>query len=910
MALQYIGARYVIKIYENKSNPSTAEWDANVNYEPLVMVTYNFGSYLSKKHVPATVGNPADNPAYWTQTGFYNGQIAQLMQDVQELNESLSNEINTRSLQINDVNNRLSSEVNSLKDKDIALQNNITIETNTRKSEDLNLSNRIYTNTGDITALSNRVTNEATARTNADAYLQEQIDEIIAPSGEAPSAAEVENARIGANGVTYNTLGNAIRGQITEVGTEINEVWNSKYNINGVDDGILVFESGQYDSTGTDSANAKRLRTPYVDAKKYGGLLVTCASSTATQLSISFWETKGSERTSVRPLATSDRGYFYFNFPSDANYFRLLTQRSENYESVDVSEFTFILIPNVARINNVLKKSDNVVRKPDIILASYVYNASTNGQKNYYDEKGALVDYIPVKNAKVIGVKTTSKFTVNMFAFDEALNLKFRYFPSMASYTDEVLLGVDDNIKYVMPLIRYANNSDITDNNYLSEMPNEIEINFYTESGYHDIVDIDNIKYTDIAVSNTLVVNANGNSEIGTTYNLDNPPRRGLEKGYITLPNTPILIVAKSGYEIEYTSFDRFFNEVTTTSWANYAKTTSKTNKEKYFRLKVKPTGETLADTSITVDDIVTIDVLNQSIEEHIMQGYGARRMDIAVSGSSDHTFVGDELWFFPNNSTDDHTTWSAVKRYAVDIENGTSEYLGSFNHNWGHCNTVDYCSANNCLVVGNGSGNSNIGNNQFYIFENASNMKNEEEVNVLTDAIIYDLGEWGSAEYGKQVNVIWGSENRGKFNVVYVMSNDGKYLFIREVLLGLGSHELEDGTFISGKNANQFNGTFKVLNLYTYTYSDYACLQGGTCYNGRIIMGIAHDGIQIEELILDENNIKCRRHHERIYTDDGVEARIDTEGLAIKDGLMFIGTYSNTYNEFRCYAYQLNSIN
>ena len=50
-----------------------------------------------------------------------------------------------------------------------------------------------------------------------DASLQSQIDQLIAPSGEAPSAAEVQNARIGADGVTYDTLGNAIRTQFTHL---------------------------------------------------------------------------------------------------------------------------------------------------------------------------------------------------------------------------------------------------------------------------------------------------------------------------------------------------------------------------------------------------------------------------------------------------------------------------------------------------------------------------------------------------------------------------------------------------------------------------------------------------------------------------------------------------------------------
>lgn len=97
--IQYIGARYVVKIYENSSDPSSAEWEANKNYEPLTMVTYNMGSYLSKKNVPASVGNPAQNKEYWAQTGFYNGQIMQLQENVANLQEDVGTlESNTSDL--------------------------------------------------------------------------------------------------------------------------------------------------------------------------------------------------------------------------------------------------------------------------------------------------------------------------------------------------------------------------------------------------------------------------------------------------------------------------------------------------------------------------------------------------------------------------------------------------------------------------------------------------------------------------------------------------------------------------------------------------------------------------------------------------------------------------------------------
>lgn len=79
---EYIGARYVLKIYENSQNPNSADWEANTEYEPLVFVTYNNSSYISRKTVPATVGNPVDNPSYWALSGFYNGQIANLQDQI------------------------------------------------------------------------------------------------------------------------------------------------------------------------------------------------------------------------------------------------------------------------------------------------------------------------------------------------------------------------------------------------------------------------------------------------------------------------------------------------------------------------------------------------------------------------------------------------------------------------------------------------------------------------------------------------------------------------------------------------------------------------------------------------------------------------------------------------------------
>lgn len=79
---QYIGARYVPKFYENSDG--TSAWRSGVIYEPLTIVTYNGNSYTSKKVVPATIGDPSSNPAYWAATGVFNEQLESIRQELEE----------------------------------------------------------------------------------------------------------------------------------------------------------------------------------------------------------------------------------------------------------------------------------------------------------------------------------------------------------------------------------------------------------------------------------------------------------------------------------------------------------------------------------------------------------------------------------------------------------------------------------------------------------------------------------------------------------------------------------------------------------------------------------------------------------------------------------------------------------
>lgn len=123
-----------------------------------------------------------------------------------------------------------------------------------------NLPDTSKTIIGNISQINSDLTQEVSRATSSDANLQAQIDQFVAPSGTAPNPAEIENARIGADGVTYDTLGNAIRGQVSDLKSAIRA---NIYPLRSED-----FESGTWEN-GQKASSEKRLRTKAkIDVKK------------------------------------------------------------------------------------------------------------------------------------------------------------------------------------------------------------------------------------------------------------------------------------------------------------------------------------------------------------------------------------------------------------------------------------------------------------------------------------------------------------------------------------------------------------------------------------------------------------------------------------------------------------------
>lgn len=103
---------------------------------------------------------------------------------------------------------------------------------------------------------------EAADRLAEDTQLQAQIDQLVAPTGEAPSAAEVENARIGTDSHTYPTLGEAVRGQAAKLQSGVDVM------LAGYPEVPQTYESGSIATTGASSSSTAYIRTKAVSRPK------------------------------------------------------------------------------------------------------------------------------------------------------------------------------------------------------------------------------------------------------------------------------------------------------------------------------------------------------------------------------------------------------------------------------------------------------------------------------------------------------------------------------------------------------------------------------------------------------------------------------------------------------------------
>lgn len=257
-----------------------------------------------------------DASLYQQYTEAVQGAIAEANADIQA-------EENARIAAVN-------VEATTRANADTALQNNIDAEATARQTAD--------------NTLQGNINSEAATRASADSNLQSQINQIIAPSGEAPSAAEVQNARIGADGVTYDTLGNAIRGQVRNLKNALDADDSVLYDILKNNNCIFSWINGEYVNynTGVFGGLDNRSRTNRVTLS--GRKIIVYATGRSDNMGLAFYDENNAYISGVQFM----NGYHKYLIDAPVN----ATQVALSTMTDSINSVLFVYADNLDQITD------------------------------------------------------------------------------------------------------------------------------------------------------------------------------------------------------------------------------------------------------------------------------------------------------------------------------------------------------------------------------------------------------------------------------------------------------------------------------------------------------------------------------------------------------------------------------
>lgn len=428
----------------NKLNYA-GNWDITKQYGIWSVVNDADFAYMSLKIVPA--GISINNQEYWMKIAPYSVDI----------NFSSSSLHPIANKTVTEKFASVDSDIVNLRSADEVLRSNINTTNNNLSEEISNRASAINAVNNRIDATNENLTTESAARIAEDALINTRIDNIATlTEGSTTGDAELMDIRIGANGITYPSAGDAVRAQFDIVDDKFEDITIISDNMFDPDSGTNVYIG----NTGVETPSASYYSTVYLPvtagdtlyiwAKNSSGNFnyfginaIACYNSNKEFISADYTTWAASKFVIPEGVSYIRACYATATLATLTDVYLGLQDMTESYKYMPAGQVKLINQDNVDanthNIENITVVSSNLLDLNKLLYA-YMFK---NGVF-HYDTTFYLTDYIPVSAGQDIKAWC---FTTSY----EALRIR-----ALAAYdSDKVLIensGSDSTItNYTVP---------------------------------------------------------------------------------------------------------------------------------------------------------------------------------------------------------------------------------------------------------------------------------------------------------------------------------------------------------------------------------------------------------------------------------------------------------------------------